>query len=212
VERSAGGDVPIDTGHVWNERYSAHEYVYGTEPNAFLAEHAHLLRGPVLSLAEGEGRNAVYLASLGLEVHGVDQSDVGLSKAQALARSRGVTIRTEVADLRTFAPEAGAYRSAVSISAHLPTAVRKRLYPLIEQCLTPGGIVLLEAYAVAQLGRNTGGPKDADMLMSAATLAREFPNLEPILLQELERDVHEGIGHTGLASVVQFIGRRPDQG
>jgi len=194
---------------MWNERYSAAEYIYGTEPNSFLAEHAHLLSGPVLSLAEGEGRNGVFLASLGLDVHGVDQSEVGLAKAQALARSRNVTIRTEVADLGEFRPAPDHYGAVVSISAHLPGAVRNRLYPLIERCLKPGGIIILEAYSEAQLARDTGGPRDRDMLMSPAKLKREFPNLEPILLHELEREVREGTAHSGMASVVQFIARRP---
>ena len=193
---------------MWNERYAVDEYVYGTEPNAFLAEHARMLRGPVLSLAEGEGRNAVFLASLGLDVHGVDGSAVGLTKAQALARSRNVDIRTQVVDLRDFEPEREHYRSVVSISAHLPGAVRRRLYPLLERCLVPGGILLLEAYAEAQLARDTGGPRDADMLMTPAKISAELPGLEPILLRELERDVREGVAHTGMAAVVQFIGRK----
>lgn len=193
---------------MWNERYSVDEYVYGTEPNAFLAEQARTLRGPVLSLAEGEGRNAVFLASLGLDVHGVDGSAVGLSKAQALARSRNVDIRIQVADLRDFEPEREHYGSVVSISAHLPGAVRRRLYPLLERCLVPGGILLLEAYAEAQLARSTGGPRDADMLMTPAKIRAELPGLEPVLLRELERDVREGIAHTGMATVVQFIGRK----
>jgi hypothetical protein len=193
---------------MWNERYAVDEYVYGTEPNTFLAEHASMLKGPVLSLAEGEGRNAVFLATLGLEVHCVDGSDVGLAKARQLAQSRNVTIHTEVADLAAFEPEANRYGSVISISAHLPSAIRARLYPLVERCLQPGGIVLLEAYSEAQLPRDTGGPKDVDYLMSVAKIEREFPNLEPILLQDLDREVNEGTYHTGVASVVQFIGRK----
>lgn len=194
---------------MWNERYAVNEYIYGTDPNSFLAEHAHLLRGPVLSLAEGEGRNGVFLAAMGLEVHGVDQSEVGLAKAQSLARARNVVIRTEVADLGAFTPAQDHYGSVVSISAHLPSVVRNRLYPLVERCLRPGGIIILEAYSEAQLARDTGGPKDLDMLMTPAKVREEFPNLEPILLQERERDVREGTAHAGLASVVQFIARRP---
>lgn len=193
---------------MWNQRYAGDEYIYGTEPNSFLAEHAKLLIGPVLSLAEGEGRNAVFLASLGLKVHGVDGSEVGLAKAQALARSRGVEIQTEVADLGMFEPGANCYGSIVSISAHLPSAVRKKLYPLVERCLKPDGIILLEAYTEDQLARDTGGPKDPDMLMTRGKIEREFPNFEPILLCELEREVREGTYHTGMASVVQFIGRK----
>jgi len=193
---------------MWNERYSADEYVYGTEPNAFLKEHAGLLKGPVLSLAEGEGRNGVFLASLGLAVHGVDGSAVGLAKARALARSRNVEIETEVADLAEFEPEANRYGAVVSIWAHLPGAVRAVLYPRVERCLAPGGILLLEAYSEAQLARDTGGPKDPEMLMTVEKIRRELPGLEPLLLHELERDVREGAHHAGLSSVVQFLGRK----
>ncbi len=193
----------------WDDRYSDDEFVYGTEPNAFLAEHSSKLVSPVLSLAEGEGRNAVYLATLGLKVHCVDGSAVGLAKARRLANSKGVAIKTEVADLAVFEPAADGYQSVISISAHLPSEIRHRLYPLVERCLLPNGILVLEAYSENQLGRDTGGPKDPDMLMSVTKIEREFPNLEPILLREIEREVREGKHHTGLASVVQFIGRKP---
>jgi cyclopropane fatty-acyl-phospholipid synthase-like methyltransferase len=194
---------------MWNERYAVEEYVFGTEPNEFLVEHAGKLTGPVLSLAEGEGRNAVYLASLGLEVHGVDASSVGLAKAEALARSRHVTIRTELADLAEFVPEANRYGAVVSIFAHLPSPIRARLYPLVERCLVPGGILLFESYSEAQLERETGGPKELDLLMTTAKIRREFPGLEPLLLQEIVREVVEGPRHTGLAAVVQLVGRKP---
>ncbi len=193
---------------MWNERYAVDEYVYGREPNLFLAEHAGMLSGPVLPSAEGEGRNGVFLASLGLKVHGVDGSDVGLAKAQALARSKGVEIQTEVADLGVFEPEANYYGSVISIPAHLPSVIRQKLYPFVERCLKSGGIIVLEAYSEAQLTRNTGGLKDLDMLMTKAKIEREFPNCDPILLRELEREVREGTYHSGIASVVQFIGRR----
>lgn len=192
----------------WNQRYASSAYLYGTEPNSFLAEHCGLLQGPVLSLSEGEGRNAVFLASRGLEVLGVDISTVALEKAKQLAESRGVSIKTMVADLSKFEPEENRYGSVISISAHLPSSIRKRLYPLIESSLKPDGIVLLEAYSENQLSRDTGGPRDIDMLMTNEKVQREFSNLEPILLREVEREVAEGEGHTGMASVVQFIGRR----
>lgn len=193
---------------MWNERYDTEQFVYGTEPNSFLAEKAKFLTGPVLSLAEGEGRNAVFLASLGLQVLGVDGSEVGLAKAQKLAASRGLIIQTEVSDLAIYQPSENFFGSVVSIFAHLPSKVRARLYPLVDRSLKPGGIVLLEAYSKAQLSRNTGGPKDADMLLSCAELESAFPNCEPILSREIERDVVEGSFHTGLASVVQFIARK----
>ncbi|MBS1209941.1 MAG: SAM-dependent methyltransferase [Proteobacteria bacterium] len=193
---------------MWNKRYASTEYVYGTEPNAFLAEHAHRLSGPVLSLAEGEGRNAVFLAGLGLRVLGVDSSDVGLRKAHALAATRQVTIETEVADLAHFTPAPSQYGAVVSIFAHLPGTLRERLYPLIEESLLPGGLVLMEAYTEEQLAYGTGGPKDVDLLMSVAKIEQGFPGLEPVLLRRVEREVREGLFHTGLASVVQFIGRK----
>jgi cyclopropane fatty-acyl-phospholipid synthase-like methyltransferase len=191
----------------WNNRYANRDYLYGTEPNSFLAEHYSLLSSPVLSLSEGEGRNAVFLASHGLEVTGVDISGVALEKAQRLAESCGVKLKTVVADLATFEPEENHYGSVISISAHLPSRVRNILYPLIEHSLKRDGVIILEAFSENQLSRSTGGPKDADMLMSVEKFQREFPNLEPVLLREVER-VSEGAGHTGLASVVQFIGRK----
>lgn len=193
---------------MWNERYRSDIFAYGTEPNSFLAENVNLLTGPVLSLAEGEGRNAVFLASLGLDVLGVDGSEVGLAKAHKLADSKGVAIRTEVADLATYEPPLNYYGSVVSIFAHLPSDIRQRLYRLVEQCLKPGGIILLEAYSKSQLSRNTGGPKDPDMLMTAVDIQKEFPNCDVLLCQEIERDVFEGEFHTGLASVVEFIGKK----
>ncbi|MEG3766528.1 class I SAM-dependent methyltransferase [Alteromonas sp. 14N.309.X.WAT.G.H12] len=193
---------------MWDERYADKEYVYGTEPNTFLAKHADKLNGPVLSIAEGEGRNAVFLATGGLDVLGVDGSEVGLQKAQQLAQSKGVNIHTEVADLAEFTPKENHYGAIISISAHLPPAIRQRLYPLLERSLKPGGILLLEAYSEDQLGKETGGPNNIDMLMSKQKIENEFPNLHPLLLQELDREIHEGKFHTGIASVVQFIGQK----
>lgn len=193
---------------MWNERYASEGYIYGTQPNSFLAENANLLTGPVLSLGEGEGRNAVFLASLGLDVLGVDGSEVGITKAKALAASKSVVIRTEVVDLATYEPTENFYGSVVSIFCHLPSVIRKRLYPLVERSLKPGGVFLLEAYTKEQLARNTGGPKDPDLLMSRLDLKEAFPNCEVILSQEIEREVNEGEYHTGLASVVQFIARK----
>lgn len=198
----------VDQESFWNERYADSDYLYGTEPNSFLVQHSDLLRGPVLSLSEGEGRNAVFLASRGLEVLCVDISKIALEKAHRLAESRGVEIKTVAADLATFEPEEDHYGSVISISAHLPSAVRNSLYPRIERALRPDGIVLLEAYSENQLSRATGGPKNADMLMTVDKLRREFPRFEPILLREVEREVSEGKGHTGMAAVVQFIARK----
>lgn len=192
----------------WNNRYADSGYLFGTEPNSFLAEHFGFLSGPVLSLSEGEGRNAVFLASHGLEVVGVDISTIALEKANNLAKFRGVDIKTIVADLAAYEPEENHYGSVISISAHLPSAVRNRLYPRVERALRPNGTFMLESYSENQLLRDTGGPKDADMLMTVEKLCREFLGFEPILLREIEREVIEGEGHRGMASVVQFIARK----
>lgn len=194
---------------MWDERYARDEYVYGTEPNEFLVAHASRLEGPVLSLAEGEGRNAVFLAEQGLDVLGVDASGVGLAKAQALAVRRGVKIRTEVADLGTFEPGAARYGAIVSVFAHLPGTIRARLYPRLLDALMPGGLVVMESYSERQPAFGTGGPKDPDMLMTPDKVRADFAGLEILLLQEIEREVVEGSFHTGLAAVVQFVGRKP---
>ena len=192
----------------WDERYSGNAYHYGTEPNTFLVEHSGLLQNPVLSLSEGEGRNAVFLAKKGFDMLGVDFSEIALKKAQQLATANQVQIRTEVADMASYTPQPNQYGAVVSIFAHYSSAIRKRLYPLIEQALKPGGIFLLEAYTEAQLPKSTGGPKDIDKLMTADKLTREFSSMEIILLQELEREVIEGDGHTGTGAVIQFIARK----
>lgn len=194
---------------MWDERYSAKDYIYGTEPNEFLAAQCGHLSGKVLSIGEGEGRNAVFLATRGLEMHCIDGSKVGMEKANALAASKGVQITTMVGDLAEFSPEPETFDGVISIFAHLPSSIRCRLYPLLIDSLKPGGIFLMESYSEDQLNRDTGGPKDIDMLMSEAKIRAEFYGLEVVLLQEIERDVVEGTHHTGPASVVQFIGRKP---
>ncbi len=192
----------------WDERYSGDVYHYGTEPNAFLVEHYSLLQNPVLSLSEGEGRNAVFLAKQGFQVLGVDYSEIGLQKAQELALANKVTIQTAVADMASFTPEPNKYGAVISIFAHYSSKIREQLYPLVEQALKPGGIFLLEAYVEEQLPRSTGGPKNLDHLMTIDKVTREFSELETILLRETEREILEGDGHTGLGSVIQFIARR----
>ncbi len=193
---------------MWNEVYSGDDYYYGTSPNDFLAEHIGKLSGRVLSLAEGEGRNAVFMAKNGLDVWAVDGSETGLAKARALAASRNVNFDTEVADLNDFAPPASSIQGAVSIFAHLPGAARRQLHQRVEQALQPGGIFLLEGYSQAQLPRSTGGPKNPDMLFSLDELLKDFSNSDMLLGQEIEREVLEGRGHTGVASVVQLIMRK----
>lgn len=194
---------------MWNQRYNTAEYIYGTEPNDFLRAQCGAIPagGTVLCLAEGEGRNAVYLAQQGYRVTAVDSSEVGLAKAAALAAQRGVQITCLHADLAEFALGEQAWDGIVSIFCHLPSTIRQPLHAALGRALTPGGVFLLESYTPEQLAFSTGGPKDVDMLVDAATLRRELPGLQFSLLQECQRDVVEGSYHTGLAAVVQAIAR-----
>jgi len=195
----------------WDERYAEPGWAFGTEPNDFLREQAaHLPAGSrVLCLAEGEGRNAVFLAGLGHRVHAVDISRVGLAKAHELARERGVTLTTEVADLAEYAIAPGAYNAIVSIFAHLPSEARERLHARIVPALPPGGVLLLEGYTPEQQRAGTGGPETSSKFFTLALLQREFAGLEWRVARETEREVIEGRYHTGRAHVVQLVGVKP---
>jgi SAM-dependent methyltransferase len=195
---------------MWNERYSAKEYAYGTEPNTFLAAHfAQLPKGRVLSLAEGEGRNAVFLAQQGYAVTAVDGSQVGLGKAQALAEAKGAAVDLVCADLADYALGVNAWDAIVSIFCPLPPAIRKALHRKVLAALKPGGVFLLEAYTPAQVKYGTGGGKSVEVMQTAASLRDELPGLNFLHLVELEREVVEGTFHTGLGAVVQAIGVKP---
>ena len=195
---------------MWDQRYGGEDFAYGTEPNDFLRDHADRIpEGPVLCLAEGEGRNAVFLAARGHPVLAVDQSPVGLAKARRLAEDREVSIDTEVADLAEWNFPVEAFAGVVSIFGHLPPPVRRRVHAAAVRALRPGGVLLLEAYAPGQVGRGTGGPPVVEMTMSLDDLREELAGLEFERAEELERSVLEGRYHTGEASVVQIIGRKP---
>jgi len=195
---------------MWNERYSAPGYAYGTEPNDFLArEGSRIPPGRVLSLADGEGRNGVFLASLGYEVTSVDASTVGLAKAQHLAASRGTHITTVAADLGDYALAPDSWEGIVSIFFHVPPPLRRRVHEQVVRALVPGGVFVLEAYTVDQLRLGTGGPTNAELLPSLEALRTELAGLEFLHAVEIERDVHEGIHHDGRSAVVQVIARRP---
>lgn len=193
---------------MWNERYSSSEYVYGTEPNDFLKEYSEELLDPVLSLGEGEGRNATFLSENGYGVMAVDFSQVGLDKAKRLARSRGQDIETLEADLREFDPGVYSFSSVVSIFAHLPSKDRRALYQRVAYSLPAGGRVLLEAYTPAQVGRGTGGPPETDLCVGAEDLRNDFKGFRFHILREREREVVEGRYHTGTASVVQMLAEK----
>jgi SAM-dependent methyltransferase len=193
----------------WNNRFAAPQYIYGEAPNAFVAEMASQIpAGPVLCLAEGEGRNAVHLATLGHRVTAVDQSEAGLAKARRLAAARDVDIETVLADLGNFTIEPGEWSGIVATFAHLPPAIRCKVHAQVVYGLRLGGVFVLEAYTPAQLAFDTGGPKSPELLMTLAGLREELAGLEFVIGREIERNVIEGDGHTGRGAVVQILACR----
>ena len=195
---------------MWEERYGVDDYVYGTAPNGFLAEHVtDLPVGNVLCLAEGEGRNAVFLASTGRRVSSVDLTEAGVAKTLRLAAERNVAVDATVGDLAEFDLGVERWDAVVSIFAHMPSAVRTDLHRRVVASLRPGGVFLLEAYTPDQIGRGTGGPMSDDLTMTLAGLRRELGGLEFEHGEELVREVVEGTHHTGIGSVVQVIARKP---
>ncbi len=194
----------------WDVRYAEPEFAYGTAPSAFLAAVAcRIPDGPVLCLAEGQGRNAVYLARLGHPVTAVDQSAVGLDRARALAAQNGVSIECVTANLGEFDIAPGAWAGIVSIWAHLPAPLRADVHRRSVAGLREGGVIVVEAYAPRQLEFGTGGPRSAELLVSRSDLETELAGLEFLLSQEAERDVVEGTYHRGMAAVVQLLARKP---
>lgn len=195
---------------MWDQRYSAPGYAYGTEPNDFLRQVSDRIpRGRVLCLAEGEGRNAVYLAGLGCTVLAVDASAFGLAKARQLAEERQVDIETQVADLAEFSIPPDSFDAIVAIFCHLPPALRAQVHRQTVEGLRSGGVLVLEGYALGQIGRGTGGPQLAELLFDLATLKQELDGLRWELAIEKEREVVEGSFHTGLGQVIQLLGIKP---
>lgn len=198
---------------MWDKRFDRETYVYGEEPNTFLVEQYQALNlaenpGKVLCLAEGEGRNAVYLAGFGHDVTCVDMSEVGLCKAQKLARKKAVDITTVQADLAHYTPEPETFQIVVMIFAHTPPELRIRVLEMARRALHPGGYLILEGYTVDQIGRGTGGPGNPEMMFSKQEIEKIFAHDELILSRETERDIQEGEFHNGMGAVVQFVARK----
>lgn len=200
-----------DPAAFWDARYGGAEYWYGTEPNAWLAAEARRLRpgGRVLAVADGEGRNGVWLARQGFAVTSVDVSRRGLEKARALAERHGVALELVEADLRTWDWPVARFDGVVAIFAHFPRTVRARLHRQMLEALVPGGLLLIEAYSPYQHLFRTGGPQDLDLLYSAFRLQRDLDGAELLLLEETETELCEGVGHRGRSAVVRCIARRP---
>ena len=201
---------PSGAKDMWEERYGAADYAYGTEPNTFLKDNVALLpMGDVLCLAEGEGRNSVFLAATGRKVSSVDLTESGVAKTLRLAASRGVVVDAVVGDLADYDLGVDRWDTIVSVFAHMPSSVRVDLHRRVVAALRPGGVFLLEAYTPDQIGRGTGGPQSADMMMTLEGLTKELEPLRLAHAAEIEREIIEGNHHSGVGSVVQVVARKP---
>ena len=194
----------------WDQRFAGEEFVYGKQPNDFLRQQAAgLAAGQALCLAEGEGRNAVFLAELGHQVCAQDISPVGLRKAKALAQQKGVSITTLCCDLAALDLKPTSLDLIAAIWMHVEPELRARVFEQAVAALRPGGHLLIEAYHPQQLNFSSGGPTRRELLIEAAQLQQELATLEPLILQEIERTITEGSAHQGRSAVVQFFGRKP---
>ncbi|MCH8956696.1 class I SAM-dependent methyltransferase [candidate division KSB1 bacterium] len=197
---------------MWNEKYSAEHYIFGTKPNDFLAQNFNVFpEGNILCLAEGEGRNAVFLAKQGYTVTAVDASLAGLDKARKLAAENNVTVEFIHDDMEKYDLGNEKWDGIVSIFFHIPGNIRRELHRKVVVGLKNGGVMLLEAYTPEQQKHGTGGPPTADstmaadLMMTAELLTQELKGLQFSHILELEREVVEGTDHSGTAAVVQVI-------
>ncbi|UFH60453.1 class I SAM-dependent methyltransferase [Sulfurovum mangrovi] len=195
---------------MWDQRYDQDEFVYGTNPNDFLKDNYHTIPqgGRVLCLAEGEGRNAVFLALQGYQVTAMDQSKVGLQKAKALAEKNGVEIETVVSDLEHFDLGENVWDGIVSIFAHVPPSIRIKLHQQVRRALKKEGVFILEGFTPRQPKMSgMGGPPPSQkaLFMSLESLKEELSGLDFSTALERERELSEGKHHEGLCSVVQIV-------
>ncbi len=194
---------------LWEDRYGTDGFIYGTEPNDFLAASVGAVPiGDVLCLADGEGRNGVYLAGLGHRVTSVDLAEAGMAKAAALATERGVDLTTVVADLADYDLGENRWDLIVSIFAHMPPPIRARVHAAIATSLRPSGLFVLEAYTPDQVGRGTGGPPVPELTMTLEGVQQELDGMTVQSGRETVRSVVEGPGHNGDGAVVQLVAVR----
>lgn len=198
----------------WNNRYSEEGYIFGTSPNAFLAsQHARLQPGMrALAIADGEGRNGVWLAQQGLEVLSVDFSPVALKKAESLAAAAGVTLKTECVDLAEW--DWGEPRFDVVVGIFIQFAgpdLRAAIFQKMKDVLVPGGLLLLEGYRPEQLAYRTGGPQEIEKLYTRVFLTQAFADMEILHLAEYDADISEGERHKGMSALIDLVAQKPDR-
>jgi SAM-dependent methyltransferase len=195
----------------WEKRFSVPEYVFGTEPNVFLKSQAALLprSGKALAIADGEGRNGVWLAEQGLDVVSMDFSPAALAKAQALARQRGVTLHTIEADITTWDfPEAEFDVIAAIFFQFVTPPQRARIFAGIRNALKPGGLLLLEGYGPKQLEYKTGGPSQIENLYTEELLRAEFGGFSEFAVRAYDTMASEGTAHVGMSALVDLVARK----
>ena len=189
----------------WNERFGEPGFMYGDQPNDFLKAQSFSLKpgGRILCLAEGEGRNGVYLATQGYDVTCVDFSESGLKKTQQLSDTHGVSVCTECADLSHYEIEQDAWDGIVMIFGHFNEDLRASLYQRIRKGLKRGGTLLMEVYSKAQLSHGTGGPKSIEYLYDKQELEAAFSDFNSVSIEELTREINEGAYHNGMSATIQ---------
>jgi SAM-dependent methyltransferase len=195
----------------WQTRYAAPGYLFGTAPNAFLKSQAHLLpkSGTALAIADGEGRNGVFLAEQGLDVLSVDFSPLAQEKARTLAKKRGVTLRIEQADMTNWPWQEAAFDvvAAIFIQFARP-AERTKIFNGIKHTLKPGGLLLIEGYGLKQLEYKTGGPSDVTQLYTRDLLQDAFADFSSIDIREYDGVLQEGDQHAGMSALIDLVGRK----
>ena len=195
----------------WQQRFAAPGFLFGTEPNAFLKAHAHLLRkgDTALAVADGEGRNGVFLAEHGLDVLSIDFSPLAQEKARALAKQRGVSLRVQQVDMRTWDWPEAAFDVVVAIFIQFSTpAERERDFAGIKRALKPGGLLLLEGYSPKQLEYKTGGPSRVEQLYTRELLEQAFGDFASLDIREYEAELNEGDRHAGVSALIDLVGRK----
>jgi 2-polyprenyl-3-methyl-5-hydroxy-6-metoxy-1,4-benzoquinol methylase len=197
--------------NLWDERYASEDYFFGTEPNEFLVSQRHLLKPGMscLAVADGEGRNGVWLAQQGLHVLSVEASAVALEKAKKLAQRRGVNVEFEQADLEQWQWGVNRFDVVAGIFIQFaPPALREQMFAGIKRSLKPGGLLLLQGYTPRQLEFKTGGPPLAENMYSEALLRNSFGDMEILHLREHDDLVSEGAGHSGMSALIDLVARK----
>ena len=205
---SQAPDAELDR---WNGRFAAEGYVFGTAPNAFLAAQASLLTPGMraLCIADGEGRNSVWLARMGLQVTAFDFSPVGIAKARRLAERFGVTVDYRLSDVDAWPWNAPPYDVVAAIFVQFaPPPQRQRMFAGMKRALKPGGLLILQGYRPEQIEYGTGGPKQRENMYSEALLLDCFGDLDILHLASHDDAVDEGPGHSGVSALIDLVARR----